>query len=291
MLESMELTFLGTGTSHGIPVIGCDCPVCTSSDKRDRRYRSSVLITETDGTSVVIDTGPEFRLQAVENHIKHLDAIFFTHSHADHMNGMDDVRIFSCTGRASTEQKDEKPPLPIYAAAGTLRDLKHRFDYVFMDTQKGGGKPKIELHDIASFPENTVQIGSLSFTEVPLLHGSLHDSGWLIRDAAGHSIAYLTDVSELPESSIALVRNADVLVIDGLRRRKHPTHFSFSEAVAAAARIAPGKVFITHICHDLKHDEINTLLTEEKKNHPVLTDISILAAFDGLRIPVSETII
>lgn len=284
MLESMELTFLGTGTSHGIPVIGCDCAVCTSTDKRDRRYRSSVLITETDGTSVVIDTGPEFRLQAVENHIKHLDALFFTHSHADHMNGMDDVRIFSCTGRASVNPEDEKPPLPIYGAAGTLRDLKHRFDYVFKDTQKAGGKPKIELHDIVSFPESTVRVGQLSFTEVPLLHGSLHDSGWLIRDVAGHSIAYLTDVSELPESSIALVRNADVLVIDGLRRRKHPTHFSFSEAVAAAARIAPGKAYITHICHDLKHDEINKILADEKAEYPSLTGVSVQAAFDSLRI-------
>lgn len=285
MLESMELTFLGTGTSHGIPVIGCDCAVCTSTDKRDRRYRSSVLITETDGTSVVIDTGPEFRLQAVENHIKHLDALFFTHSHADHMNGMDDVRIFSCTGRASVNPEDEKPPLPIYGAAGTLRDLKHRFDYVFKDTQKAGGKPKIELHDIVSFPESTVRVGQLSFTEVPLLHGSLNDSGWLIRDVAGHSIAYLTDVSELPESSIALVRNADVLVIDGLRRRKHPTHFSFSEAVAATARIAPGKAYITHICHDLKHDEINKILAEEKAEYPSLTGVSVQAAFDSLRIP------
>lgn len=288
MLESMELTFLGTGTSHGIPVIGCDCAVCTSSDTKDRRYRSSVLITETDGTSVVIDTGPEFRLQAVENHIKHLDALFFTHSHADHMNGMDDIRIFSCTGRLSVRPEDEKPPLPIYGASGTLRDLQHRFDYVFKDTQKAGGKPKIALHDISGFPESTVSVGPLSFTEVPLLHGSLHDSGWLIRDVAGHSIAYLTDVSELPESSIALVRNADVLVIDGLRRKKHPTHFSFSEAVAAAARIAPGKVFITHICHDLKHDEINQLLEEERKKHQVLTNIPVLAAFDGLRISISR---
>lgn len=284
MLKYMELTFLGTGTSHGIPVIGCDCPVCTSTDRKDRRYRSSVLITENDGTCVVIDTGPEFRLQAVEHHITHLDAIFYTHSHADHMNGMDDVRIFSCTGRASVKPEDEKPPLPIYAAAGTLRDLKHRFDYVFMDTQKAGGKPKIELHDIATFPENTVRVGLLSFTEVPLLHGSLHDSGWLIRDAAGHSIAYLTDVSELPESSIPLVKNADILIIDGLRRRKHPTHFSFIEAVSAAAHIVPGKAFITHICHDLKHNAINALLTEEKAFHPELMNISVQAAFDGLRI-------
>lgn len=284
MLENMELTFLGTGTSHGIPVIGCDCPVCTSSDTKDRRYRSSVLITETDGTSVVIDTGPEFRLQAVENHIKHLDAIFFTHSHADHMNGMDDIRIFSCTGRASVNPEDEKPPLPIYGAAGTLRDLKHRFDYVFKDTQKAGGKPKIDIHDIASFPESTVRVGSLSFTEVPLLHGSLHDSGWLTRDEAGHSIAYLTDVSELPESSIALVRNADVLVIDGLRRKKHPTHFSFSEAVAQAARIAPKQVYVTHICHDLKHDEINQLLEKEKTHHLSLEHVPVQAAFDGLTL-------
>lgn len=284
MLESMELTFLGTGTSHGIPVIGCDCPVCTSSDKRDKRYRSSVLITESDGTSVVIDTGPEFRLQAVENHIKHLDALFFTHSHADHMNGMDDIRIFSCTGRESVKPEDEKPPLPIYASSGTIRDLTHRFDYVFKDTQKAGGKPKIALHDIASFPESTVRVGPLSFTEVPLLHGSLHDSGWLIRDEAGHSIAYLTDVSEITESSIALVRNVDVLVIDGLRRRKHPTHFSFSEAVEAIARIAPGKAYITHICHDLKHDEINALLAEEKGKYQEIRNISIQAAYDGLRI-------
>lgn len=287
MLKCMELTFLGTGTSHGIPVIGCDCPVCTSTDRKDRRYRSSVLITGNDGTSVIIDTGPEFRLQAVEHHIKHLDAIFFTHSHADHMNGIDDVRIFSCTGRASVRPEDEKPPLPIYGTAETLRDLKHRFDYVFKDTQKAGGKPKIELHDIAAYPESTVRIGSLSFTEVPLLHGSLHDSGWLIRDTDGHSIAYLTDVSELPESSAALVRDADVLVIDGLRRKEHPTHFTFSEAVAAAAYIVPGKAYITHICHDLKHDEINSFLEEEKKKYAQLQNISVQAAFDGLRIAVS----
>lgn len=285
----MELTFLGTGTSHGIPVIGCDCPVCTSADRKDRRYRSSVLITENDGTSVVIDTGPEFRLQAVENRIKRIDALFFTHSHADHMNGMDDVRIFSSTGRASIKREDEKPPLPIFGAAGTLRDLKHRFNYVFKDTQQGGGKPKIALHDIAGYPESTVRIGSLSFTEVPLLHGTMHDSGWLIRDAGGHSIAYLTDVSELPENSAALVRNTDVLIIDGLRRKKHPTHFSFSEAVAAAARIAPKKIFVTHICHDLCHTEIDCFLEEEKKKYASLAEISIQAAFDGLRISSADS--
>jgi phosphoribosyl 1,2-cyclic phosphate phosphodiesterase len=268
----MKLSVLGSGTSHGIPVVGCGCPVCGSGDPRDNRMRSSLYIAGAGGESAVIDTGPEFRLQAIRAGIRRLDAVFLTHAHADHVHGLDDVRPFSY-----------QSPLPVYSSRPGIEELKERFSYVFKITQRGGGKPRLVPNEISA----PVTIGGLRFTPVPVKHGALDILGWRIDEdrAAGNgpSAVYLTDTSAIPAAALPLIKNPEILIIGGLRIRAHETHFNFEQALNAALLIQARRVFLTHICHDQSHEEIENYCNQFMRDRG-LTEITMGPAWDGLSL-------
>lgn len=285
----MKLIFLGTGTSHGIPVIACDCPVCKSSDPHDKRYRSSAYVTTNDNKGILIDCGPEFRIQALENHIKEVDALLLTHSHADHLHGLDDLRIFSTafshpvTNPKAIEQM-KKPPIPIYTNENTLRDVENRFDYIFHKHKEGGGVAKIQLFA----PKTSFTFGKTEITPIPMMHGTLPAVGWLLNED-GKSIAYLTDLNYIDDSSIELIKKKCGtlvhLVIDGLRIKEHSTHFTILEAMQCAAKIPAEHVWLTHITHENSHEEIIDYVKKQIKNVPALERCkSVLPAYDRLEI-------
>ena len=260
----MEIELLGSGTSHGVPVIGCSCPVCASKDQKDNRMRASALIRGNDGRTILIDPGPEFRIQALRTGLARLDAILATHAHADHVHGLDDVRIFS---------RDHD--IPLYCNAVCLEDIKNRFDYIFKPTQEGGGKPRIALKE-ARGGEKFYAAG-IEVTPIPVMHGQLPVFGWRIGDAA-----YLTDCNGIPDGSIELLKGVKSLIIDGLRVRPHSTHFNFEGALEQIQRINPDKTWLTHLCHDFTHAEIQDWLRKRvpgKKIEP---------AFDGLCISIGR---
>lgn len=231
----MTITFLGTGTSHGVPMIGCGCETCQSADPRDTRLRPSIFL-ESDRTRVLVDAGPDLRQQALAHRISRVDVILFTHGHADHILGMDDVRRFNSIQRSS---------MPCFADELTLWDIRRMFGYVFDPaTPKGGGIPQLELFTVAG----PFCVGDLEIQPVPLLHGKRAILGYRVG-----AFAYLTDCSAIPDASWPMLGGLDVLVIDALRERPHPTHFSLDEAVAAAKRIGARRTFFTHMCHDLRH--------------------------------------
>ncbi|MBN1595736.1 MBL fold metallo-hydrolase [candidate division FCPU426 bacterium] len=252
----MEIHFLGTGTSHGIPVIGCRCAVCRSRNPRDKRSRASILIKE-QGAAILVDAGPELRQQLLLAGIDAVTALLLTHAHADHIAGLDDVRIFS-----EREEKD----FPIFGSRTALQQVRRRFDYVFRNTQKGGGKPRLALHAVqAGFCIEKAHI-----IPIPLWHGRIRVMGYRIRD-----FAYLTDVSRIPAASYPLLRGLSVLVLDALRPLPHETHFHLSQAVSEAKRIGARRTFFTHMCHLLGH-------TQTERHLP--PDIKL--AYDGLTLRI-----
>lgn len=253
----MHVTFLGTGTSHGVPRIGCSCAVCTSNDPKNKRFRSSVLLEE-GPSAIVIDTGPEFRLQALRSHITHLDAVFYTHNHADHMNGIDDLRVFS-----------ERGSLKVFGPEQVLDDIRQRFPYAVGENVWRGGLPQLVLGEVA--PEG-VTINSLTFIPIPLVHGCRQVYGYRIGD-----FAYLTDCKEIPDASLPLLGHLDILVIDALRYKLHPTHMSIDEAVAFAQSIEAKTTYLTHLTHRVDHEELEAYLPA-----------SIHPAYDGLTVNVSS---
>jgi phosphoribosyl 1,2-cyclic phosphate phosphodiesterase len=303
------MVLMGTGTSHGIPVIACHCRVCRSHDAKDKRLRCSAYIVqrETDGseTHIVIDTGPEFRIQAIKYHINTLSAVLLTHSHADHLNGLDDLRIFShtksegasrCSATGAKYAESPGTGLCVYSNEAALSDVRTRFDYIFKTTQIGGGKPKLDLEDSAQFSAaSPLEIGSVRIIPVPMKHGSLETTGWLLSttesDGSRHSIAYLTDCNEIPDSSIELLTEnggiIDHVVIDGLREVPHSTHFSYLEAMACAAKIGGQHTWLTHICHNMNHRGITKYCRQHVKDFSELIRTvkdggSVLPAYDGL---------
>lgn len=315
----MKMTLLGTGTSHGIPCIACHCRVCTSKDSRDKRFRCSAYVTNKnkDGTEshIQIDTGPEFRLQCIKYGIEAIDAVLLTHSHADHLHGLDDIRVFSHTfGSDKIEELKNNPEnagippkmletslngkgICLYANRQTIEDVKNRFDYIFKaDTQVGGGKPKLTLVDCGEINKNPPkEFGDLTIIPVPLKHGELDDSGWLISvrkdDGKIHSIAYLTDTSFVPPESIRLLKEKggiiDHCVIDGLRVKPHSTHFGFRQAMDVAEQIKPWHTWFIHICHLMTHVEIQEYVEDAIADYPALCEIvknggSVGPAYDGL---------
>lgn len=293
---------MGTGTSHGIPVIACDCDVCRSDDPRDKRLRASALVSqrESDGsrTCVVIDTGPEFRIQCLRHGVQKIDAVFLTHGHADHLDGLDDVRVFSHTRSSGASCKNprglETPGdgLAVYANASTLRDVRSRFDYIFKETQMAGGKPKLRLEDCARFsPSSPIRVRSLEAVPIPMKHGVVDTTGWLFRapgpDGAVRSFAYLTDCNFIPDESIALLAGnpggIDQVVIDGLRESRHSTHFTFDQAIECAARIGARRAWLTHICHNARHSQISEYCAARSKD-----GFAAAPAYDGLELLVGE---
>ncbi len=231
-----RVTFLGTGTSHGVPMIGCQCAVCRSDDPRDRRLRPSIHVDVDGGPAVLVDTATDLRQQALINDITRVDAVLFTHSHADHVMGLDELRRFNALKGAH---------LPVYADADTGAELRRIFAYAFMPPAgPGGGVPELALTPI----DGPFVVEGMTIVPVPILHGHRPILGFRIG-----TFAYLTDCSAIPEPSYALLEGLEVLVLDALRHRPHPTHFTVAEAVAAATRVGARQTYFTHICHDLPH--------------------------------------
>ena len=267
-----RLTFLGTGTSMGVPTLGCDCAVCTSADPRDRRLRPSVLLRWREPENgaglgsgrervVVIDTGPDFREQALRNDLHRVDAVFYTHSHADHILGLDDLRPLSFTVFR------EGGTIPLYASAETIAVLERIYDYTFSPQATYPTRARVRLEPLG---ERTAVHG-VEFQRVPVMHGEMKICGFRFGGTA-----YLTDVSSIPESSFALLEGLDHMVLSALRHKPHPSHATLDQAVAWARRIGARHTWLTHIAHELGHEETNRLLPEE-----------IRLDYDGLELPVT----
>jgi phosphoribosyl 1,2-cyclic phosphate phosphodiesterase len=240
----MRVTVLGSGTSHGVPMIGCDCAVCTSDDPRDKRTRTSIHV-ETAGQSILVDTSPELRVQCLARGIRRVDAVLFTHHHADHVTGLDDLRRFNyLMGK----------PLDCYASAATLDVLRMMFSYAFVEMPEYvSTKPELNLVEITA----PVQIGEARVTPIPLMHGQMPVLGFRFGD-----FAYCTDCSFIPETSFALLDGLKALILDGLRHRPHATHFNLAQAIEAAQRIGAQETYFTHIAHELGHQATNAALPE-----------------------------
>lgn len=234
----MKLTFLGTGTSQGVPVIACNCEVCLSENTKDKRLRTSVLI-EHKNTTIVIDTGPDFRQQMLRANVQQLDAVVFTHEHKDHIAGLDDVRAFNF------KQKKE---MPIYATAQVQSALIREFHYAFSE-YKYPGVPELKLH---TFDDELFTINNISLLPINLWHYKMPVKGFKIG-----KLAYLTDVNRIEETELAKIKNCEIIVLDALRKEKHVSHFNLEEAIALLEKLAPKKAYLIHISHLLgKHDEI-----------------------------------
>lgn len=304
----MKLLFLGTGTSHGVPVIGCDCKVCKSSDSRNKRYRCSAYITIGDGKDdakhILIDIGPDFRSQALDYNVRKVDVLLLTHSHADHLHGIDDLRIFSCDMFKKPEnprnmEKYNAPPIPIYTNRATICDIETRFDYFFRHCKEGGGHAKVELVEAA----DSFKTCGITVTPIPMMHGSLETVGWLLTEETESeprsetesarvkkSIAYLTDCNFISDESIQKIKEncgiLEHLVIDGLRVDEHSTHFNFLQALEAADKIGAKHIWLTHLTHAHSHEEIIEYIKNNLYRFPNLSSAaeSVLPAYDGLEI-------
>ncbi|MBW8747876.1 MAG: MBL fold metallo-hydrolase [Acidobacteria bacterium] len=241
------LTFLGTGTSMGVPTLGCGCAVCTSAmdgtRPHNRRTRASVRL-DYNGRTVLIDTGQDFHFQAIREKVTHVDAVLYTHGHADHVLGMDDLRPLSFAN-----------PIPLYADDETASVIERIFEYTFRTHDRYTTSARVEMHRISTDPGTTVELFGAVFQRIPVQHGRQVITGWRFGKAA-----YLTDLSSLPEESFALLEDLDVLIVDALRRAPHPSHSNLENSIALVERIKPRRAFFTHISHDLDHDAINAEL-------------------------------
>jgi phosphoribosyl 1,2-cyclic phosphate phosphodiesterase len=235
------LTVLGSGTSMGVPTIGCTCAVCHSSDPRDRRTRPSVLI-EYAGKVVLIDTTPDFREQAIREAISSIDAVLYTHSHADHILGIDDLRPLSY-------HRDGK--IPLYARAEAAEYIRNMFRYIFDADYKFGGLARLELKLV----EGAFDLFGATVEPIPVIHGDTEIYGFRLGSAA-----YLTDFNEIPDASFSSLQGLDILFLDGLRHKPHPTHSTVENSIRIADRVKAKRVFFTHICHDLPHEATNATL-------------------------------
>jgi phosphoribosyl 1,2-cyclic phosphate phosphodiesterase len=241
-----SLLVLGSGTSQGVPAIGCRCETCRSSDPRDARLRPSVLVTAGE-TTLLIDTSSDFRQQMLRAGILKIDAVLYTHHHFDHIGGFDDLRQYNFL---------QKSAMRAYGLRETLDELQLTFRYAFGGArQSGGGVPSAELHAIEGGLPFTVD--AVTVTPIPVMHGVLSILGYRIGD-----VAYITDTNEIPAKSCALLEGLDVLVLDALRHKEHPTHFSLEEAIETARRIGARRTFFTHIAHNILHARDTALLPD-----------------------------
>lgn len=251
----MKVTFLGTGTSQGVPVIGCTCEVCRSLDYRDKRLRSSVHI-ETDGKSFVIDTGPDFRQQMLREHISRLDAVLFTHAHKDHTAGLDDVRAYNFLQQAD---------MPVYGRQEVLDQIKIEYYYAF-EKEKYPGIPQLRLHAI---DQHDFTVEGVKVTPLPVLHMKLPVLGFRI-----NNFSYITDANHIPDDTLGRLAGSDIVVLNALQKEKHISHFNLEEAKLMAAKIGAPKTYFTHISHKLgTHKSIEKELPD-----------SVALAHDGLTI-------
>ena len=252
------LTFLGSGTSMGVPTLGCQCAVCTSTDPHNRRTRPSVRL-EYNSRIVLIDTGPDFHAQALREDIRHVDAVLYTHGHADHVMGFDDLRPLSFRTSGN---------LPIYADDETARGIERIFDYTFRREDRYPTSARVDLHRIDPTPGSGTELFGACFRRVPVLHGKQEITGFRFGTAA-----YLTDMSDIPPESLPLLQDLDVLILDALRRTPHPSHSHLDRSVAFVEQLKPKRAFFTHISHDLDHEATEAALPPH-----------IRLAYDGLQI-------
>jgi len=258
------LTVLGSGTSMGVPTIGCDCAVCTSADPRDRRLRPSLLLRWREGVGervVVIDTGPDFREQALRSGIRRVDAVLYTHGHADHILGLDDLRPLSFIVNR------ESGPIPLYASMETREVLERIYDYTFSPKATYPNRARVRLEPLT---DRTV-IHGVEFNRVPVLHGKQEIASFRFG-----RVAYLTDVNSIPEASFTLLEGLDHLIISALRHKPHPSHATIDQAVEWSRRIGARQTWFTHMAHELGHEATNRTLPA-----------GIELAYDGLSIPVT----
>ncbi|MCX8142796.1 MAG: MBL fold metallo-hydrolase [Bacteroidia bacterium] len=252
----MELIFLGTGTSQGVPLIACDCNVCTSQDSKDKRLRSSVLV-RTSQTTLVVDTGPDFRQQMLRENVKVLDAVLFTHEHKDHIAGLDDVRAYNFI---------LKKKMPVYATKRVINALQREFYYIFND-EKYPGIPEIDIHLIDN---QAFYIQDIHIQPVELLHYKLPVLGFIFNQR----LAYITDANYISPPEKNKLKNLDVLIINALRREKHISHFTLQEALDIIQELQPKKAYLTHISHQLgTYKEVSKELPQ-----------NVFLAYDGLKI-------
>ena len=249
------LTVLGSGTSVGVPTIGCECAVCHSSDPHDRRSRPSILI-EYGGRVVLIDTTPDFREQAIRKRIRRLDAVLYTHPHADHLLGIDDLRPLS--------YKHKPGKLPLYAKPDAVKFIRNMFGYIFSPAYKFGGLPELELVEIAG----PLELFGATFQPITLVHGDVEILGFRFGSAA-----YLTDHSEIPSKSMSQLRDLDILFLDALRHQPHPTHSTVENSLKIVEALQPRRAFFTHICHDLPHAATNASLPD-----------NVRLSYDGMKL-------
>ncbi|HEY2017797.1 MAG TPA: MBL fold metallo-hydrolase [Bryobacteraceae bacterium] len=254
----IKITVLGSGTSVGVPTVGCHCAVCTSADPRDNRLRPSILVSY-EGHNVLIDTTPDFRTQALRAKIDHIDAVLYTHAHADHLMGLDDLRPFNFRQRGQ---------IPIYASPDTLAAIHRVFPYIFDGAKKESSVPQLDARLIEGAP---IELFGLDFLPVPVVHGRQTIYGFRFGSAAN-----LTDHSDIPSSSLDLLRDLDVIFLDALRYKPHPTHSTVDQSAKTVEKLGARRAFFTHLCHDLGHERAESLLPPH-----------IRLAYDGLEIQVS----
>ena len=260
----MRLTFLGTGTSFGVPQVGCGCAVCRSPDPRDKRTRVGALVETDNGARLLIDTPPELRLQLIAAAVDRIDAVLFTHDHADHAHGIDDIRAFS---------KMNAAPIEIYGPGDSLERLAHRFPYIFDDSIKPlPGTSKPEGRTVPVRDREVVQIAGVDVLPVAVPHGPVTVFGYRIGN-----LAYVTDAKTVPDDVVGVLKGSTVLVINGLFRTGHPTHLSIPEAVRIAQAIGAERTFLTHLTHDNFHADLEAELPR-----------GMAPAFDGLTIRIDS---
>ncbi|MFA9479010.1 MBL fold metallo-hydrolase [Phycisphaerales bacterium AB-hyl4] len=274
---SIELLFLGTGTSAGIPMIGCDCEVCRSDDPRDQRSRCSILVRYPDAATdedaapptrqLLIDTAPEIRLQAVHHRLDRLDGVLYTHAHADHIFGIDDLRRFNAVMRA---------PLDIYAEPGVIQTLQRMFPHIFASHKNVNPSFVANLITRPITVEQPLDLYGATWTPLRLMHGRLPIVGYHI-DYHGRRVAYCTDVSTIPPETLPHVTDLDVLILDALRYRHHPTHLTVEQALDLINHLRPKQAYLTHIAHDIRHADLEDRLPD-----------NVHLAYDNLHLTLTE---
>lgn len=262
----MKVHILGTGTSTGVPVIGCKCKVCTSDNPKNKRLRSSIYIQTEQNTGILIDSGPDLRQQAIRAKIERIDSVLYTHNHADHVFGIDDLRPFNFLSKKN---------IYLYANKYTAEQLEKNFYYCFHKdpNYQGGNPPRLILKTIT--PSKDFEVHGTKVTPLSIFHGDLEIMAYRIGD-----FAYLTDCSFIPDETKLKLQNLEVLIIDGLRERPHSTHFSVEQAIQEIKELKPKKAYLTHISHELDHEEINRKLSKIKD-----TDIEL--AFDEMFLEIT----